>query len=209
MSDDEKPRAVIIKAAYDILRENGLPSISYAAVAEAGGVSRQLVRYYFKSPDDLMYALCDYLAEQLRHYVLDGSDDLGGRTRLEYLMDSFFHLIEGKPKPDNDQQYDALVALSAGSSGIKENLRGQFTLLGEVVRHEINAEYPEMSQQTCEELAYLFVSLMHGHWRLVASLGFHEDHNRISRQAMDRLFASYRIQGAVEPAPSKVWKTEG
>lgn len=209
MPDIENPRAAIIKAAYEILRDNGLPSISYSAVANASGVSRQLVRYYFKQPDDLMHALCDLMAEQLGEYVLDGSSDRGESTRVEFLLDSFFHLVEGKQKLDQDPVYDAMISLAAGSEGLKEDLQGQFTLLGEVVRHEFHAEYPEMDQASTEELSFLFVSLMYGHWRMVASLGFHEDHNRISRQAMDRLIASYRIQGASDPEGGKVWRKDG
>ncbi len=209
MSEFETSRTTILKAAYKLLHENGLPSLSYSAIAEAGGVSRQLVRYYFKQPDDLMYALCDQLADQFRKRILAGVDDLEGRSRLEYMLDFFFNMIEGKRKLNNDQVYDAMFSLAAGSPGLKENLRGQYTLLGEVARHEISAEYPEMSQQSCEELAFLFVCLMYGHWKMVASLGFHEDHNAISRAAMDRLLASYRIQGAAEPAVGKVWKAVG
>jgi len=208
MSDFEKPRAAILKAAYKILRENGLPAVSYSSVAKAGGVSRQLVRYYFKQPDDLMYALCDQLAENFRDKILAGAEDQGDRSRVEYMLDFFFNMIEGKRKLNNDQVYDAMFSMAAGSPGLRENLRGQFTLLGEICRHEFSREFPELTEKATEELAYLFVSLMYGHWKMVASLGFHESHNQISREAIDRLIASYRTHGAQGGAVGQIWKPQ-
>lgn len=208
MSNSEKTRVAILKAAYDLLRESGLPAVSYSAIAETGGISRQLVRYYFKTSDELMYALCDQLAEANRQSILAGLNDIGERSRIEYLLDFFFDALEGGGKPDDDQVYDAMFSLAAGSEGLRENLRGQYTLLGEVVAHELGQEYPDLADQDASELAYLFVCIMYGHWKMVATLGFSDHHRSIARRSIDRLIASYNFQGSAEDTPPRVWKAK-
>jgi hypothetical protein len=39
---------------------------------------------------------------------------------------------------------------------------------------------------------------MYGHWKMVATLGFSEDYNRVTREAVDRLIASY-VQNYHDP----------
>ena len=62
----------IIEGAFQLLMEEGLPHVSYKRVAEVAGVKRQLVRYYFPNPDDLMIALCDMLADLYREALISG-----------------------------------------------------------------------------------------------------------------------------------------
>ena len=57
--------------------------------------------------------------------------------------------------------------------------------------HEIQISYPDLHQNGCRELGYLIVIVMYGHWKMVASLDFSTDYNRVSRDALDRLIASY------------------
>jgi hypothetical protein len=40
-------------------------------------------------------------------------------------------------------------------------------------------------------VGYLFVSLMYGHWKMLATLGFSDNWNRVSRETMDRLVGFY------------------
>ncbi|MGY9050123.1 MAG: hypothetical protein ACKVKF_24600, partial [Rhodobacterales bacterium] len=53
---------------------------------------------------------------------------------------------------------------------------------------------PSLSRSACHEIGYLFVTLIYGHWKMVASLGFSENNNRVAREAVDRLIASYQME---------------
>ena len=198
--------AEIVEGAFAVLLREGLASLSYDRVASGANVSRQLVRYYFPEPDDLMVALADRLADAYREALTDGLAGVSGPDRLNIFFDFYFDLLDGRAKPRDDQAYDALFSLAAGSAPIRENLRGQYSLLGLTLTHEIRSCYPEIPMSSCAEISYLFVTIMYGHWKMVASLGLSEDHKHIARRSIDRIIASYRV--VPEPAADgSVWKT--
>jgi len=205
--EDTNKSAKIVTGAFDVLLSEGLPQLSYDSVAKASGVTRQLVRYYFPQPEDLMLALCDHLADAYREVMINGVSQLEGKDRLDLFFDLYFDLLDGTPKPRDDQVYDALFSLSASSERIRSSLREQYTLLGHVVSHELRLQYPELPQPACAEISYLFVVIMYGHWKMVATLGLSESHRHVSRRAIDRLIASYRsVPDMVDAA--LVWKPE-
>lgn len=203
MTDDRK--ASIVAAAFDVLFNEGLPDLSYKKIAEAAGLTRQLVRYHFPDPDDLMVALCDHIATVYREDLIAAMSARDPGNRIELFLDYYFDLLETPKKPRDDQVYDAMMALSAGSERIKSNLRSQYTLLGQVVSHELRQQYPEIPLPACEQLSFAFVSLMYGHWKMVASLGLHEDHKHVSRAVFQRLIESY-VNDPTEAACENTWK---
>lgn len=205
MENDRRQK--ILNAAYEVIKEEGLPFLSYDSISNHSGVSRQLIRYYFASKDDLMIAICDLLATAYRETLVDVargsmSDSKG---RLEYLLDFYFDFLDGKKKPKDDQIYDAMMSLAAGSPAVQDNLRAQYCLLGNVMAHEISIEYPKMSIPDANQLSYLFVSFMYGHWKMVASLGLSEKHNQITRKAIDRLIESFLRKPSKPSEQIDVW----
>jgi hypothetical protein len=62
-----------------------------------------------------------------------------------------------------------------------------------------------MSAQDANQLSYLFVCLMYGHWKMVASLGFSEEHKFVTRTAIDRLIASYAARPSKRTELAKIW----
>lgn len=156
-------------------------------------MSRQLIRHYFPDPEELMLAVCDRLAAGYRELLNQGIIAAESRDRLTTFLDFYFGFLDGDgfPKPADDQVYDAMLALAAGSERVRLNLYEQYSLLRHMLAHEIQISHPALSPRACREIGYLFVSLMYGHWKMVASLGFDSEHNRVSRAAMDRIIASY------------------
>lgn len=190
--EPEDRAKAIVEGAFKVLMREGLAHLSYTAVAEATGMTRQLVRYYFPGPDDLMLAMSDRIASVYRETLIGGMTARQGKDRINLFLDFYFDLLEKPRKPRDDQAYDALMSLAARSPRIKTNLRQQYTLLGQVFSHELRQEYPEIPLAVCEQVSFAFVSLMYGHWKMVASLGLNEDHKHITRQAVERLIESYR-----------------
>lgn len=202
MTCDDRASA-IIDGAFKVLMAEGLPHLSYKHIAEASGLTRQLVRYYFPDPDDLMLALCDRIAGVYRETLIQGMVGREGKDRIDLFLDFYFDLLEAPRKPRDDQVYDALMSLAARSDRVKSNLRQQYTLLGHVVSHELRQAFPEIPLPVCEQISFVFVSLMYGHWKMVASLGLSEDHKHITRQSLDRLLESYRL----DPRPAECFMT--
>lgn len=201
-------RARIVEAAFAVLMKSGLPPLSFDAIANEAGVSRQLVRYYFESAEDLMVELCDRLADSYRQALIDNAARLDDSNRLEMFLDFYFDILDGAPKPKDDQAYDAMMSLATGSARIRTNLRGQYTLLGQVLAHEFRVANPGLSLRACEELSYLFVCLMYGHWKMVATLGVSTSHNRVTRAAMDRLIRDYGLNDGQGDATTRIWAAD-
>ncbi len=200
---DRKAQAV--KGAFLALKKHGLGDISFDLIADETGMSRQLLRYHFPDHDALMVSVCDYLAQLYRDSMIAAASALEGPKRIETFLDFYFDLLEGTPKPRDDQAYDAMMALAARSTPIRNALAEQYGLLGQVLSHEFTVQHPELNHQSASELSYLFVSIMYGHWKMVASLGYSEDHNAIARRAVDRLIASYVRKPADAQQTVRVW----
>lgn len=195
----------ILLATFKALKVHGLSNLSYDLIANHGPVSRQLIRYHFSEPDDLMIALCDYLAGVYREALIAEVMKSGGQNRLRTFFDFYFDLLEEAPKPRDDQIYDALMSMATGSKRIQETLRNQYSLLGQVIAHEIELEFPSLDNTAAKSLSYLFVCLMYGHWKMVASLGFSEEHRHVTRSAMDRLIASYVTSPTERSVTNQIW----
>ena len=204
-SSNEDTRAKIVQGSFRALQEHGLPHLSYDLIAAEAGVSRQLVRYYFDAPETLMLELCDYLAGLYRQALLHSAAKLDGPQRIEMFLDFYFDLLDGVPKPQDDRVYDALMSLAAESMPIRDNLRGQYTLLGQVLSHEFQLAYPALEARASDELSYMFVCVMYGHWKMVGSLGVSPDHNRLTRGALERLIRTYVDAASPVTTDFRVW----
>lgn len=186
-------RPEIVRALYQAIKDNGVSLPSYDQIARAGGMTRQLVRHYFADPEDVAVFLCDHLASIYRDHLMRGIIAADDSRRLGVFLDFYFDFLadRGLAKPRDDEVYDALFAFASTSPKVRKNLHDQYSLLQMVVAHEIQISYPEMPQPACRELGYLLVALMYGHWKMVATLGFSEEYNAVSRAAVDRLIESY------------------
>lgn len=189
-------RPQIIRAAYEAIRKNGLPLPSYDQIANQAGISRQLIRHYFPDPVMLMEGVCNHMASAYRDCLMKGIIAAGNSERISVFLDFYFNFLSGSglPKPEDDVVYDAMLALAASSPSIRKNLFEQYSILQHTVAHEIQIANPSLPQTACREMAFLFVALMYGHWKMVASLGFSADYNRVTREAVDRLIESYRLR---------------
>ena len=191
ISEIRKPE--IVRALMDAIAKHGMSLPSYDLIAREGDMSRQLVRHYYKDPEQMAVDLCDHLASTYRDCLMRGIIQADASRRLTVFLDFYFGFLAGKglAKPKDDTVYDGLVAYASQSVRVRDNLRGQYSLLQATLAHEIQISYPTMAQSACRELGFLVVALMYGHWKMVASLGMSEQMNRVSREAIDRLIQSY------------------
>jgi AcrR family transcriptional regulator len=195
----------ILRAATALVREEGLQALSFERLAKRAGLSRQLVRYYFADLETLVVALCDFLACEYRQLLIAGIVKVGQVERLDFFLDFFFDLADGHPMPENLEVYDSFLAFAVGSKPLKDRLRDQYWTLGQVIVHELAIAHPSLKGPACEELSFVFVSMMHAHWSFVATLGFSRDHSRIARRAVDRLIRSYLEDAPHVPVMDRPW----
>lgn len=211
MSKSEQARdrkTAILNAAARVLSTRGIQALSYENIAGEAGFSRQLIRYYYPDLDALIFELCDYLGNAYREIVVSAIVKVGQVERLRFFLDFFFDLAEDHPMPIDLEAYDAMVAYSVGSPALRDRMCAQYRTLGQVVAHELAITYPELNGEACEELSFLFVSMMHAHWSFVASLGHSRQHSLLARRAIDRLIASYVGDPSVVQMSVRPWTRE-
>ncbi len=201
--DIRKPE--IVQAVLQAINKHGLPMPSYDLIAKEADMSRQLIRHYFPDPETLMVEVCNALAAAYRDCLMRGILDANMTVRLPMFLDFYFNFLtdKGLRKPEDDAVYDAMFSLAAGSEKVRRNLAEQYRLLQYTIAHEVQISHPQLPQSACSEIGFLFVSIMYGHWKMVATLGFDEGYNRVTRQALDRLIESYllRYEDPEDPPP--------
>ena len=201
----QEKKIQILKAATNVLTEKGLQGLSFESVANEAGLSRQLLRYYFTDLDMLVSELCDYLGNVYRELLVAGIVEVGEVERLRFFFDFLFDLAEEHRMPANLEAYDAMVAYSVGSEIVNERLSAQYQTLDQVISQELAIAHTELDSPACEELSFIFVSMMHAHWSFVASLGYSRQHSQVIRNAIDRLIASYIDDEPSRPRIKSPW----
>ena len=189
-------KSEIPNGLYDAIKSYGINLPSYEQIAERAGMTRQLVRHYYSEQDDLALDLCNLLADAYRDSLMKGILNAEGKDRLPVFLDFYFIFLAetGLPKPQDDEVYDAMFALASSNQKVRKNLHDQYALLQMTLAHEVQLTYPDLPQDRCRELGYLIVITMYGHWKMVATLGFSDEYNRVSRDALDHLIKSYTVQ---------------
>lgn len=206
LSPDRKTQ--ILGAATSLLADRGVQALSFENIAHEADLSRQLVRYYYTDLDTLIVDLCDHLANAYREILVAGIVDIGQVERLKFFMDFFFGLSDEHPMPTKLEVYDAMVAYSVGSAALRDRMCDHYKTLGQVMIHELAIAHPELDGPACEELSFLFVSMMHAHWSFVASLGYSHEHSRVTRKAIDRLIESYIKDVPSVPLMERPWSRD-
>ena len=186
-------RSEIVQALYEAIDREGVSLPSYDNIAREGDMSRQLVRHYYRDPEQMAVDLCDHLAAMYRDLLMRGILHVGPEDRLRVFLDFYFGFLgeKGLPKPEDDAVYDALFAFAGVSAKVREKLRDQYTELRQALAHEVQITYPFLPQDACRELAYMVVSQMYGHWKMRATLGMADADSTIPRCALDRLIEAY------------------
>ena len=201
MSKVKQPRGNILNAALSILRKKGLPALSHTSVAEVSNISRQLVRYYFRSPDDMMSELCNDFCDELHETLKQALSQNKKKDNLETVFD----VLLGPKIISKKGAFEAFMALSVGSKRIRTSLRGHFALLGNVLSHELSVAYPELGDEGSDALSYAVMTQIYGHWRMVQTLGFGAaSHDRVVRNSIELMIEAHR--SAAQPEKSSVEK---
>ncbi len=86
----EQRKAEIIKAFYAVAKKEGLENASISKVADYAKINPSLVMHYFKTREELMVALNDFILERyLKIYRVNGAV-LDTREKLIQLIENLF-----------------------------------------------------------------------------------------------------------------------
>src|SRR5690606_5757182 len=81
----------IVQGFYEVAREHGLENASIAKVAEHLGISNGLVMHYFKTKDELLLGLNEFILEQhLKVFIECHQGSIQTREDLEELIQNLF-----------------------------------------------------------------------------------------------------------------------
>lgn len=98
-------RDKLVQAASQLIQRQGYARTTLAEIAEAGGVPLGSLYYYFKTKDEVLVAIVDRRVEGLRHLLVDVTESVGPRERLEALIQIWV----------TDKDIDALYGCPIGS----------------------------------------------------------------------------------------------
>lgn len=205
-SEATAKRAQIFQAATVLLARDGLQALSFEGVAQESGISRQLIRYYFADIESLMVGLAEHCGRAYQDMLVAGIVEIDQVKRLDFFLDFFFDFDPDHPMPENLEAYDALIAFSVGSETLRGRMCDQYKTLGQVIIHELAITHPELEAHACEEISFVFVSMMHAHWSFVASLGHSRAHGHLARQAIGRIIDSYVADSPTQPVIDRPWE---
>ena len=86
----EQRRDEIVKAFYQVAKKEGLENTSIAKIAGKLGINPSLIIHYFKTREELLIALNDFILEQyLKIYSVDGSK-IDSKEQLKQVIDNLF-----------------------------------------------------------------------------------------------------------------------
>jgi|SRR5436190_9745517 AcrR family transcriptional regulator len=85
-SDSAETRAVILRAARDVINDRGYEAASFQAIAERAGLSRPTMHYYFHTREEIY----DSLVQEASSIVADCIDEARRRDTLLSQLTAFF-----------------------------------------------------------------------------------------------------------------------
>lgn len=188
ISNDPRP-AELVRAATQVFIKHGLTPLSYELIATEAGTSQQTIRRHYPDPQDLAIDLCQQLSAWFDDSLHKSLQAIRKTDRLDHLLNFYLDLPSrlAQPKRRDEQIINALVALSAKSEDIQEELRDHYLAMQERIAKAIRAAHPQLKPKQCKTLGFQIVCLIYGHWKMVASLGFAENNNVLVRAAIDHL----------------------
>lgn len=191
MINNEPSPVELVRAATKVFIKHGLTPLSYELIATQAGTNQQTIRRYYPDPQDLAIDLCQQLSTWFDDSLQKSLRAIRKADRLDHLLNFYLDLPSrlAQPKRRDEQIINALVALSAKSEDIQEELREHYLTMQERIAKAIRASHTQLKPKQCKTLGFQIVCLIYGHWKMVASLGFPERNNLSVRRAIDCLIS--------------------
>ncbi len=110
-------RDKIIKAALTLFIERGYHKATVAEIARAAGVSKGLTYNYYKSKEELLFAIIDHASEGMFEIAEQLVSGAGYQTALLNFLDAYFHFLK------SNKEYLSLQLGLLFQPGLKDLVR--------------------------------------------------------------------------------------
>ena len=165
-ASEDSRRKQILRAAYEVASRRGLSQLTVRLVAERAALSTGLVLFHFKSKDQLINALLDYVLETTT--VLHLTEDIASipvpLDRLLALLVREMHRLSSEPR--RIRLFFDFWALGFTNPTIRGKMQAELDRYREAFRpmaEEVLAAEPErFARVTAEGLAAVAVSVIKG-----------------------------------------------
>lgn len=135
-------REEIVDALRTVIAREGLNVPSYDTIATEGGMSRQLVRHYYRIPEDIAADLGGTLSTELRRLVSAAYEAKPDEPKTNVLLDTLFSWNEadvGEPSERNALEC-ALHAMGQRSGKVRDNFAEHLDLMRRMVSDAMAAD---------------------------------------------------------------------
>jgi len=134
-ADERKPE--ILRSAYEVVKREGLENTTLARIAEHMGVATSLLTHYFKSKEEIIRSLADYMVGIYDESVLlDYSKIIDPKERIEAILDA--RLWEFSRQAVDDQVWYDVYNLSLRNEKIKKCFEDLYKRDAKAVRRELD-----------------------------------------------------------------------
>jgi AcrR family transcriptional regulator len=159
---NKEPVKRILNAALDVVNKDTISGTRMHLIAEQAQMVQSNVHYYYKTKNDLMLALQDYIFEEC--YEIRKKEKKYSKNNLESQLDVFVN--QKKNLILDKKKYDFAEIDFWVQSKINADIHMKFENSYEKWREEIRAilkEYcPALDEKSLEMLPYTLVSLLEG-----------------------------------------------
>ncbi len=134
-ADERKPE--ILRSAYEVVKREGLENTTLGRIAEHMGVATSLLTHYFKSKEEIIRQLADYMVGIYdESVVLDYSKITDPRERIEAVLDA--RLWEFSRQAVEDRVWYDVYNLSLRNEQIKKCFEDLYNRDTTLVKHELD-----------------------------------------------------------------------
>ncbi|MGE4232016.1 MAG: TetR/AcrR family transcriptional regulator [Bacteriovoracia bacterium] len=82
----QKRQKQIVEATIDILAEDGIDRLTFDVVADRCGVTRPLVRHYYKNRDELLDVVLKYIGVNMQHFIIESLKKTSKDAKLQFFQ---------------------------------------------------------------------------------------------------------------------------
>ncbi|MBI9107351.1 MAG: TetR family transcriptional regulator [Spirochaetales bacterium] len=134
-ADERKPE--ILRSAYEVVKQEGLENTTLARIAEHMGVATSLLTHYFKSKEEIIRQLADYMVGIYDESVLlDYSKITDPKKRIEAILDA--RLWEFSRQVVEDRVWYDVYNLSLRNERIKKYFKDLYQRDASAVKRELD-----------------------------------------------------------------------
>lgn len=162
---EEQTRKEIITAAQELFQKYGIDKTTMDDIADAVGKGKSSLYYYYKSKEEVFYAVVNKEKDEIMHSISDaikGIDSASEQLKNFFLthfnqvrkkLNLYSVIIKGNAKKHIDLFYKIQ----------KESLDWQITMLKKIILNGIkNREFKKIKEEECEAIVSVVVMMLQG-----------------------------------------------